>query len=51
MMRPLLGAIGFALAVLIICCALAVCMAQPRAHAQLHNAYWPFTVETAVLDR
>ena len=50
-MRPLFGATGIALAVLVIALALAVCVSQPRAHAELHNAYWPFSVETAVRDR
>ena len=49
-MRPLIGAVGLALVTLVICCAIAVCLAQPRAHSQLHNAYWPFSVETQVRD-
>ena len=49
-MRPLFGATGIALATLIIALAIAVCMAQPHAHAELHNPYYPFTVETAVRD-
>ena len=50
-MRYVVGATALAVAVLLICLALAVCMAQPKEHAQLHNAYWPFTVETAVNDK
>ena len=51
MMRGIIGPTAVALAILIIILALAVCMAQPRAHAELHNPYYPFTVETAAHDR
>ena len=29
----------------------AVLSTQPQAHAQLRNAYWPYSVETQVRDR
>ena len=28
-----------------------VVVTQPQAHAQRHNAYWPYSVETAIRDR
>ena len=49
-MRPLIGATALALAALVMYLALAVCISQPRAHAQLHNPYWPYTVETSIHD-
>lgn len=24
---------------------------QPKAHAQKHNAYWPYSVETVIYDK
>lgn len=50
-MRGIIGATALAITVLAICLALAVAVSQPRAHAQLHNPYWPYTVETQVRDR
>ena len=50
-MRYVLSAIALACAVLFICLALAVAISQPRAHAQLHNPYWPFSVETVITDK
>ena len=51
-MRDLTFAVIMALAIL----ALALCMAYAildtqEQHGQLHNPYWPFTVETQVRDR
>lgn len=51
-MRDVTFAVIMALAVL----ALALCMAYAvidtqAQHGQLHNPYWPFTVETVIHDR
>ena len=51
MTRHIIGAAAVAIAVLAICLALAVAGSQPREHAQLHNPYWPYTVETMIADR
>lgn len=32
-------------------CAKAIVDTQPRYSAQMHNAYWPYSVETCVKDR
>lgn len=52
-MRSVVTAIALALAVLLMAIALALAIVdgQPRASAQLHNAYWPYSVELAVKDR
>ena len=44
-------AIALALGVLGIRFTMCVQQSQPQPNHQLHNAYWPFTVETAVHDR
>lgn len=48
-MRHVVGAVAVGIAVLAIY--LAVAMAQPKAHAELHNPYWPFSVEIQVRDK
>lgn len=52
-MRHIVTAIALALAVLLaaIALALAIVDGQPRHSAQLHNAYWPYSVETSIRDR
>ena len=50
-MKHIIGASALAIAVLLICLGIAVCISQPREHVQYHNAYYPFTVELVVKDR
>ena len=35
----------------IVICAKAIMDTQPKYHGQLHNAYWPYSVEMQVRDR
>ena len=44
-------ALGIAVLLMAIALALAIVDSQPRYNAQLHNAYWPYSVELAVKDR
>ena len=50
-MRDIVFAVLVGMGVLIGCLLIATAIAQPQAHAQLHNPYWPFTVETSIHDR
>lgn len=52
-MRPLLR--GIAVGLLTLAVGLSVAMlvvdTQPKYSAQLHNAYWPYSVETQIRDK
>lgn len=50
-MRGIIVAAALGVVVLLIGFSLIVAITQPHDHAQLHNPYWPFTVELAILDR
>lgn len=51
-MRDVTFAIVMAVGILALCLTIAQGLIGIQdAHAQLHNAYWPFSVETAVHDR
>lgn len=52
-MRNIVTAIvmGVGVLLLAIVLALAIVDGQPRHSAQLHNAYWPYSVETSIKDR
>lgn len=52
-MRNIVFAIvmGFGVLLMAIALALAIVDGQPRYSAQLHNAYWPYSVETSIKDR
>lgn len=51
-MRNIVAAIALGMAVLALCLALGMLMSEstPK-YTQLHNAYWPYSVETQVRDR
>ena len=44
-------ALGIAVLLMAITLALAIVDSQPRYSAQLHNAYWPYSVEIQVRDK
>ena len=52
-MRNIFIAIAIAILVMTSClaCAAAILQSQPAHASQLHNPYWPFSVETSVKDR
>ena len=52
-MRNIVFAIALGIGVLLMAIALALVVidSQPKYSAQLHNAYWPYSVELAVKDR
>lgn len=51
-MRDVTFAVIMALGILALCLCMAYAvMDTQEQHGQLHNLYWPFTVETAVRDR
>ena len=52
-MRNIAFAIALGIAVLLtaIALALAIVDGQPRYNTQIHNAYWPYSVETSIRDR
>lgn len=52
-MRNIVFAIAMGVGVLLMAIALALAIVdgQPRHSAQLHNAYWPYSVETSIRDR
>ena len=52
-MRNIVTAIALGIAVLLMAIALALAIvdSQPRYTAQLHNAYWPYSVEISIKDR
>ena len=51
-MKPIAEAVIWALAVLLFALMMAYAMIDTqKQHEQLHNPYWPFTVETVVHDR
>lgn len=51
-MRNILTAIALGMAALLLCLALGLLIAdsQPKYNGQLHNAYWPYSVETSIKD-
>ena len=50
-MRDILFALLVGFGVLAICLWLAFALSTDAPSGQLHNAYWPFSVETSVRDR
>lgn len=51
-MRDVLFTVVMAIGILALCLTIANALVDMRdAHGQLHNPYWPFSVETAVTDR
>lgn len=51
-MRNIVFATIVGIGVLLACIGVSMLLVQPpQAHAQLHNAYWPFSVEVSVRDR
>ena len=51
-MRNIVYGVIVGIGVLFACIGVSMLIVQPpQAHAQLHNAYWPYSVEVSVRDR